>query len=83
MKVLTLLSNNSSNGVYRDNLQFLKDSIFLAERTYRQVFAKIRYRTEQKENEYDFLQTQFVKQTSSLEEQQRKKISFAIELAEE
>lgn len=77
-KILVLLSDNTSYNPYRKELQFLKDSIFLAERTYKQVFAKIRYRTEQKEIEYDFLKTQFIKQTSYLEKQQRKKISFAI-----
>lgn len=78
LKILALLSDNISNRSYKEELEFLKDSVFLAERTYRQVFAKIRYRTEQKENEYDFLQTQFIEQTSFLEDQEQKKISFAI-----
>tara|TARA_R110002051_G_scaffold181774_1_gene251329 strand:+ start:98067 stop:100043 length:1977 start_codon:yes stop_codon:yes gene_type:complete len=78
LKILENLSKNSSNRKYGFQEKIMKDSIHRAERKYKHIFAKIRYRTEQKENEYDFLETQFIKQTSTLKEQQRKKIQYAI-----
>tara|TARA_R110002051_G_scaffold174602_2_gene244813 strand:- start:2027 stop:3937 length:1911 start_codon:yes stop_codon:yes gene_type:complete len=77
LKILQLLSENSSNTKYRDEYKMIRDSIFFAERNYKHLFAKIRYRTEQKENEYDFLENQFIEQTFSLKEQERKKIKYA------
>jgi signal transduction histidine kinase/tetratricopeptide (TPR) repeat protein len=78
LKILKVLSKNSANTKYHLAYEKLKDSIHFSERNYKHLFAKIRYRTEQKENEYDVLQTQFNKQTTNLKQQQERKIQYAL-----
>ncbi len=78
LKLLKVLYERLPNQNYTTQYISLKDSINEAERNYKHQFAKIRYRTKQKEDDYDILEAQYQKQTETLKIEKLKKIWFAI-----
>ena len=77
LKILKTLYTNLPNQSYETLYISLNDSIAAVERNYKHQFAKIRFRTKQKEEDYKELETQYQLQGESLDSEERKNIWLA------
>lgn len=78
IKVLKLLSDNSSNRSYSVLHKDVKDSIYRNERHFKHQFASIRYRTQKQALEQKELQSDFNNQSNDLKNQKNKNILYTV-----
>jgi len=72
LKLLQFLYRELNNVEYSNAYIDLMDSITIVERNYKHQFAKIRYRTKQKEQDYDVLEDRYQVQSQTLESEEQK-----------